>query len=224
MSAQSGKQNGLGVWRLIWVPGLISLAVTLLRLTGELLHWSEAWFSTATGGVVPSGMRWLVGITWLAAPFGIYFAVKLVKANRGPSSRVRAVGLGFLGTAVASVILFYRPGLDFPVVLLFVWAVMAVGALVQFAAWPQLARVMTAYGLAARIPVVVIMFLAMLGSWGTHYDYVGVGFASQMSFWPRFFWLAFFPQLIFWLSFTVVIGVLCGAVASAFMAGREKPS
>jgi hypothetical protein len=74
---------------------------------------------------------------------------------------------------------------------------------------------MSAYGLAARIPVVVVMFLAMLGNWGTHYDYVGMPAPFQMPFWPGFFWLAFFPQLIFWVSFTIVLGVLSGSIAFA---------
>ena len=57
------------------------------------------------------------------------------------------------------------------------------------------------------------MLLAMRGNWGTHYDYVGVPFALQLSFWPRFFWLAFFPQLVFWVGFTILIGTLAGSLA-----------
>ena len=110
---------------------------------------------------------WLIGITWLALPFGIYFAIKLSAANQGPASRARAVGLALLGTVlVAAGMFLYRPPVGFPWVLIYLWAVMAVGAAIQFAAWPRLARVMSAYGFAARIPVVVIMFLAMLGDWG----------------------------------------------------------
>jgi hypothetical protein len=37
----------------------------------------------------------------------------------------------------------------------------------------------------------------------------------QMPFWPGFFWLAFFPQLIFWVSYTIVLGVLSGSIAFA---------
>ena len=57
--------------------------------------------------------------------------------------------------------------------------------------------------------------LAMAGNWGTHYDYVGAPAQFQMPLWPRFFWLGFFPQLIFWVSFTVVFGVLSGSIAFA---------
>jgi hypothetical protein len=45
---------------------LVALAVTPLRLAGELRGWSEAWFSRATGGLLPAGLASvLVGITWL---------------------------------------------------------------------------------------------------------------------------------------------------------------
>ena len=170
MITESGTRNASGIRRLIWVPALITLVLTLLRLTGELLHWSESWFSTTAGGVVPSGMSWLVGITWLPVPFGIYFAIKLSKADQRPSSRVWSIGLALLGAILAFVLFFYRPRLGFTAGLIYVWAVMAAGAAVGFVAWPRLARVMAAYGFAARIPIVVIMFLAMLGNWGTHYD------------------------------------------------------
>ena len=42
-------------FRMALPPALIALAVTLLRLAGELRGWSEAWFSRATSGLVPEG-------------------------------------------------------------------------------------------------------------------------------------------------------------------------
>ena len=62
-------------------------------------------------------------------------------------------------------------------------------------------------------PVVVIMLLAMRGNWGTHYDYVGMPSAFQMALGPRFLWLAFFPQLVFWVGFTILMGTLAGSLA-----------
>jgi hypothetical protein len=35
--------------------------------------------------------------------------------------------------------------------------------------WPAFWRVLLAYGLAARIPVLVVMFLAIFLGWDTHY-------------------------------------------------------
>ena len=206
--------------RLIFIPALISLAVTILRLAGELGHWSEEWFTTNTQGVVPSGVSWVVGITWLAVPFGIYFAVKLARDGRGPSSRMRSIGYGLLGVVVAAASLFFLiPALKLELRprLILIWSAMAVAALIQLAAWPALFKTLLAYGLAARIPVVVVMFLAMRGDWGTHYDFVGMPPQFQMSLLPRFFWLAFFPQLIFWTGFTILVGSLWGSIAGAVL-------
>jgi hypothetical protein len=210
--------------RLAAGPAVFSLAVTLLRLAGERLHWSPAFFSTETGGIQPSGMSWLVGITWLAAPFGVYFAVRLARAGRGPERAPRALGIAVLAAVLALLALRFvvpRVPLPFPPILVSVWTAMALGAAVAVLAWPSLARVLLVYGLLARIPVAVVMLLAMAGDWGTHYDYVGMPPQFQMPFWPRFLWLAFFPQLVFWVGFTIVLGSLAGTLALALV-GRRR--
>src|SRR4030095_9791614 len=87
--------------RLVLVPSIISVCVTLLRLAGELGHWSERWFSTETGGCIPSGvMSWVVGIRWLPIPFGAYFAVKLLRDGYGPAKLGRAMPYALLGLIV----------------------------------------------------------------------------------------------------------------------------
>ena len=77
----------LSIRRLILVPAVITLAVTLLRLVGELQHWSPRLFSREAGGAGA-----LVGIVWLVPIFGIYFAIRLNQAGQGPASRGRAIG------------------------------------------------------------------------------------------------------------------------------------
>ncbi|HEV8486118.1 MAG TPA: hypothetical protein VGV87_21420 [Blastocatellia bacterium] len=214
------KTEKTSIARLILIPALISLAVTILRLAGELGHWSEGWFTTDTQGVVPSGVSWVIGITWLAVPFGIYFAVKLARDGRGPSSGMRSIGYGLLGVVVAAASLFFFiPALKLELRprLILIWSAMAIAALIQLAAWPALFKTLLAYGLAARIPVVVVMFLAMRGNWGTHYDFVGMPPQFQMSLLPRFFWLAFFPQLIFWVGFTILVGSFSGSIAGSML-------
>ena len=78
--------------RLVLVPALISLVVTLWRLTGELLTWSTVFFNPEAGGVGA-----IIGITWLAPIFGIYFALHLAKNGDAPSSWGKAIGLVVLG-------------------------------------------------------------------------------------------------------------------------------
>jgi hypothetical protein len=71
--------------QLILVPAIISLAVTLLRLVGELYNWTPMFFDASAGG---GGA--LVGISWLVPIFGIYFAWKLARSGNGPASAARS--------------------------------------------------------------------------------------------------------------------------------------
>ena len=65
----STPEDGPALWPLIAVPAAITLAITALRLTGEMLHWSPRFFSREAGG----GLA-VVGIAWLVPLFGIWFA------------------------------------------------------------------------------------------------------------------------------------------------------
>jgi hypothetical protein len=213
--------------RIILLPAAISLAVTALRLVGELKHWSEKWFNPEPTGMVPSGLSWLVGITWLAFPFGVYFALRLVATGQGPSQIVRAIKYAVLG------LIFMLSGhyllipilpTPFPQILVFIWLVMTLAAAVQFFGWFALSRTLLWYGLAARIPVAVVMFLAMRGNWGTHYDYVGMSPQFRLGLWSEFVWLGLFPQLVFWVAFTILMGSLSGAIAVSLFYGWRAVS
>ena len=60
--SETAMVRRIGIIRMIWVPALISLAVTLLRLTGELKHWSTRWFSPETGGIDPTAPHFAVQV------------------------------------------------------------------------------------------------------------------------------------------------------------------
>jgi hypothetical protein len=94
-----------------------------------------------------------------------------------------------------------------------------VGLAIGILAWPALGRTLLAYGLAARIPVALLMLVAMLGNWGTHYD-ARPSYPPQMS--PLGWWvtLGLVPQLFFWIWFTIVFGALFGIVAAAIARRR----
>jgi len=64
------------------------------------------------------------------------------------------------------------------------------------------------------------MFFAMLGNWGTHYDYVGMPPQFSMPPVTKYLWLALFPQLVAWVAYTVVVGTLAGVVALAVVRPR----
>jgi hypothetical protein len=221
MPNHSASSDRPATWPLIAVPSVITLAVTLLRLLGELEHWSKAFFNPAGGG---GGA--IVGITWLAPVFGIYFAVNLVRAGQGPPSASRAVIFAVLGAAIV-VAGFFLPGIlsrfSLHEYLLCLWANLALAALLTLPGWRALFKVLLAYAYAARIPVAVIMLLAFIGHWGTHYDAAppNVSFASV---WTEFLWLGFFPQLIFWVGYTIVAGTLCGSIVAALIDRRGSPA
>ena len=71
------------------------------------------------------------------------------------------------------------------------------------AGWPALWRVLLAYGLAARIPVVVVMFLAIFLGWDSHYAKPRPDF-PPMGPWGSFAWTALLPQMSLWIYLTVV--------------------
>jgi hypothetical protein len=85
----------LSIRRLIVVPAIITLFVTLLRLVGELQRWSPKFFSREAGGAGA-----LVGIVWLVPIFGIYLAIRLNQAGHGPISRARAIGFALAALVV----------------------------------------------------------------------------------------------------------------------------
>ena len=206
--------------RLILVPAVISVVVTLLRLTGELLHWSPALFNPAAGG---GGA--LVGISWLVPLFGAYFGVRLARAGRGPESVARGLGLVVLALALApaSGAAATALGMDPQSLrMLLVFVVASVVAVpVAMLAWPALGRTLLAYAFAARVPVVLVMLAAILGNWGTHYDVPPPNF-PEMGPLPRWLWIGLLPQMTIWIAFTVVIGGLFGIVAGAVAARRRS--
>ncbi|MBI4165382.1 MAG: hypothetical protein HY508_06570 [Acidobacteria bacterium] len=200
-------------------PAVVTLVVTAVRLAGELLHGPRALFNPDTGG----GFA-LVGIAWLAPVFGIYFALKLARGGHGPKSPMLAVQSSILGIIFVIVVVLSstRVSISSPYLkaALLLWAPVAAAAAFQMVAWPALARTLFAYAFAARVPVAILMFFAMLGNWGTHYDAVPQGFPEAgLAF--RYLWLGLLPQLVFWVGFTVLVGALFGSGAFALRKKRQ---
>jgi len=222
----SGRPPLKQTLRIVAVPLLISVAVTLLRLAGELSHWSVAWFSPATGGIVPSGWSWVVGITWLPALFGPYFAYRLWVAGHRPPNLILALGFALLGGAIfffgwrAITSRISTAGAAAPFWLLAIWVVAVAAAGLQAFGWRKLAGTLLVYGLGSRAVVVIVMLLAMAFNWGTHYAFVEQPGLQQLPFVTRIVTLALIPQLVFWVGFTILLGCLAGAVTALFLAAR----
>jgi hypothetical protein len=86
--------------------------------------------------------------------------------------------------------------------------------------WSRLTRVLIHYAYTARIPVLIVMYLAFQGKWGTHYDAMPPGFPSK-GLATDFLILAVFPQMFLWIAFTVLVGTLSGAITAAIAKGRK---
>jgi hypothetical protein len=224
------SQDARRIGKLILVPAVITLAVTLLRLVGELQGWSTTLFNRGDRAWSPS----LVGIVWLVPVFGAWFGWKLTRAGSGPGSLGRAFGLALAAVAVLPLAGFlapkagivpehlWRPNVplteSFTILSVFV-VVFFVGIAIGILAWPALGRTLLAYGLAARIPIALLMLVAMLGNWGTHYD-ARPSYPPQMSTLGWWVALGLVPQLFFWIWYTIGFGALFGIVAAAIARRR----
>jgi hypothetical protein len=211
------ESRSISVTNLITIPALITLVITVLRLVGEVENWPKPWFNAAAGG----GFA-IVGISWLPIIFGPYFALKLAGAGDGPSSIGKAIGFALLGLVVfvlggviSQVTFAHHPFLTLVALL-----VMLIAAFIPGIGWRSLGNSLVAYAFAARVPVLIVMFLAMRGGWGTHYDAVAPMFATA-SFARKFIYEAILPQMTLWIGWTAIVGSILGVIVAA-IAGRGK--
>jgi hypothetical protein len=211
---ESTSDSSLNIRGLILVPGVITLGITLLRLAGELLHWSPRFFSAAAGG---GGA--VVGISWLPFLFGPYFAVKLARSGHRASGVWKTFGLSLLGLVImiAGGFVGFAPQVKFPGREILGILLIVLGPTLVTLGWPALFKTLVAYGYAARIPVVILMFFALRGHWGTHYDALPPNYAGPTSFFGQYMFIAFLPQMVIWIAFTVLVGSLVGAPVAALV-------
>lgn len=212
----------LRITRLIAIPTLITLAVTILRLFGELKHWPAPWFSTAAGG---GGA--IIGISWLPLIFGPYFALKLAAAAEGPGSTGKSIGFAALSLLVlaAGGFLFASTLKHANLLTLLGLLLMLGSAFVPGIGWRQLGVALVGYAFAARIPVLIVMYYAISGNggagWGTHYDRVTPALAHMAPL-QKFFYAGVLPQMTLWIGWTAVTGSILGTIITAIV-HRQKP-
>jgi hypothetical protein len=106
-------------------------------------------------------------------------------------------------------------------------AVFGIGSWIAIAVarpgWPALWRVLLAYGVAARVPVVIVMFLAIFLGWDSHYAKPRPDF-PPMGHLGLFLWTALLPQATIWIYLTVVGGMIFGALAVAVWRRARRTS
>ncbi|MEZ5963250.1 MAG: hypothetical protein R3F56_05315 [Planctomycetota bacterium] len=214
-----------GLWSLVLVPALVTLLVTGLRLYGEMQDWNPSLFSRAAGG---GGA--LVGISWLVLLFGFWFGWRLRRGGErvgiGRALALYLVAGGVFAGGVWALTKFQfvvfpqpeAPGK--PTGMPYMLGLMGLVVLVSLAAWPRLTLTLIAYGLLARIPVVVITWFAVQNDWGSHYDKLGPGVAASTTM-EKFLFLSM-AQVTFWpFVFTTVAGGVVGSLGAA-LAGKGR--
>jgi hypothetical protein len=215
MSQPSTEPRPLRV--LILWPALLTLAVTVLRLVGELQHWSPRYFNRDAGG---GGA--LVGIVWLIPFVAVYFALRVGPRGGSPKDALRALGwalLAFFGTSALTFggfAVLKSPLGQLALLTVTSW----LGILVARRAAPGLWRVLLAYAFAARVPVLVVMAASIFGGLDTHYAKPRPDF-PPMSALGLFFWTALLPQLSVWIWMTVAGGLVFAALT--LLAARRRP-
>jgi hypothetical protein len=217
---------------LVIVPALLTLGVTVLRLVGEIRGWDPTWFGVAEagGGTGPGEGKALLGISWLIFVFGLWFGYRLVRRGDGPRSRTKALVVSLVAIAVmfggvvalGAADLVFVPQPDNPGEprgLIYFVAVLAVGSAISAIAWGRAALVLFVYALLARIPVVIITWIALQQGWNTHYTQVPTFFTHVTEADRTAFLLM--PQATFWPAITVVFGTAMASLG-ALLAGRPK--
>ena len=197
--------HGPGIMALVLWPALITLAVTIVRLVGELRGWSPAYFSRLPGGGLSP-----LGITWLAPLLGLYVGWRLARAGVPAPHPVVTVGVPLLAvaTGMLAALLVGRLAKTGWTTNLGLWgAVSVLIAAVVFACWPAVGRILLAYAYAARIPVAIVMALAIWGHWGTHYDVPPPGYPPMLPL-RRWLWTGLLPQGTIWIAWTLATGMI----------------
>jgi hypothetical protein len=216
---QSGKAVSFSIWNWVFVPFVITLAVTVIRLLGELNRWSHFWFNPEPGGGFAP-----IGISWLVPCFGLYFGWKLAREGHRPASALRQVvgsvggiALLILATAAASAARLSLPWMEV------VLAIVSIASVyVAYRPWPMLGKIHLAYGLASRAPVALLMLFAIYGNWGTHYDVAPAGFPEMGPF-SKWALIGFLPQMTTWMVYTVAIGGLFGIGGARLARTNPRP-
>ena len=103
---------------------------------------------------------------------------------------------------------------------LVLWAVVSLlVAAMSLSTWPALGKPLLAYGVAALVPVILVMALAIRRNWGTHYDALPPNFPLFGAL-GRWLWTGLLPQATIWVAFTLAVGASFSALG-VYLASRR---
>ena len=114
-----------------------------------------------------------------------------------------------------------------PYVSLLLFLVTLASAWIPGLGWRSLGNALLAYAVAARLPVLAVMYAAMAGNggqgWGTHYDAVMPQLA-QAPVIKKWLYEALVPQATMWIGWTVVVGAIVGSIVAAVAHRGKRPA
>ncbi len=218
-----------GILSLVLVPAIITLIVSVLRLVGELQGWGNPLVDNHAPGHEDQGLA-LLGASWLIFIFGLWFGLKIRKSTGEPAHIGKTALKLVLAFAITmggfflfqSMGLIVQPSAEEPGEmqgLVYMMGLLAVSAVITLIAWPRLAITLLVYGLLARIPVVVITYLAWGNDeWDTHYTKLPAGVVAEGN---DALMALIMPQLTVWIVFTMMAGGLLGCLG-AVIAGKKS--
>jgi hypothetical protein len=215
----TAPKSGPNIGKLVLIPAIISFAVTILRLVGELNDWSPSLFSREAGG---GGS--IIGISWLVPIFGVYFAMRLIHDGYTPKGNVKVIAFAVIGAVAGMGVMvpFINRGPTDPLAIVMTFVGAGVGVALQRIAWPALFKTLFVYAFAVRIPVAIVMLVAIYADWGTHYDVAPPGGLPEMSPLAKWFYIGAVYQFSFWILFTLIIGSLSGGVTALVLRAKAR--
>lgn len=200
----------------VLLAAVITLAITVLRLVGELQGWSPLWFGDNTAGAGA-----LVGIVWLVPVFGFWFGRRLQATGHGPASLRRALMAPLMGVLTAIAVTAVSL-LALPIEKTTVFRVMTVAwpaaGLLALWAWPPMFGVNLVYSVLARAPIVALTYYAIAKGWDTHHAALAEGAPSVDD--AERAWILTVAQVCLWLPFTAMVGGVFGALGAASVRAR----
>lgn len=149
----------------VLIAAVITLAVSLLRLYGELHGWPPLWCAKS-----PKEGLGLLGITWLVPVFGFWFGRRLAASGNRPAHAGKAVLWCLLGLMLTAGIGWVAMTQAPPSMMPWLFGIgMPLAGLTAFKGWRSAWFATAGYGVLARIPVLVIQHEAIARGWNTHY-------------------------------------------------------
>lgn len=200
-----------GLFGAILIAGSITLLVSLLRLFGEYMTWSSAWFNPDAGGPLS-----IIGIAWLPIVFGFWFGRGLAASGKAPRKPGLALLLCLVGFALLLGGLMFigsqYKGDELKQMFRYIWIGAPCLTVLALLAWPSAFGANLFYAVLARAPVVAIQYIAIARNMGTHYEKVAPEL-GQMSADDRAFGLMM-AQVTVWVPYTILLGGMFAALGA----------